>query len=190
MKKLFLLVTGIYLLTLISFKKPGNNNFSFSEVIKEDPSKIKDLLAFADSINRNRIQKDKIHKDDKHDKDDLDKFRKKKGNEGFVLPQSTYPVIKIAMLDMMELIDPDMTSAHVTDADSLIFYLGTYKDGGNWLTRYKERNGKANQNVQFSDIKGRPAFLIGEERTSPSSRLATYYDIQRICPPPTSGGCE
>jgi hypothetical protein len=99
----------------------------------------------------------------------------------------------------MAIIDPQMTSLNVDSTDSLTFYLGTYKDNGNWISRYNARN-EGHGHVNFNELERRPAFLIGVDRTkklpagtsstSPSLLAPVYYDISRICPPPTSGGCE
>jgi hypothetical protein len=188
MKKIFFLVVAIYVLSFISFRDPNENQESFAGIIKKDPTKIKDLLKVADSIRQQSMQKKKpIHKDDKKNYDELREFRAKAGPFKMEDNMSDYPVIKFAMEDIMEIIDPDMVSPNVDSTDSLTFYLGKYRSSGKWVKRYKERNNAVD--IEFRDLKNRPALLIGtSNETKPN--LRTYYDIQRICPPPSDAGCD
>ena len=187
MKKIFFLFVAIYVLSFISFKDPNENPESFAGIIKKDPTKIKDLLRVADSIRQQSMMKKPIHSDDKKNPAELREFRKNTGDFRIEDTMSTYPVIKFAMEDIMEIIDPDMVSPNVDSTDSLTFYLGKYRSSGKWVKRYKERNNAVD--IEFRDLKNRPALLIGtSNETKPN--LRTYYDIQRICPPPSDAGCD
>lgn len=187
MKKIFFLVVAIYVLSFISFRDPNENQESFAGIIKKDPTKIKDLLRVADSIRQQSMMKKPIHSDDKKNPAELREFRKNTGDFRIEDTMSTYPVIKFAMEDIMEIIDPDMVSPNVDSTDSLTFYLGKYRSSGKWVKRYKERNNAVD--IEFRDLKNRPALLIGtSNETKPN--LRTYYDIQRICPPPSDAGCD
>lgn len=184
MKKIFFLFAAIYVMSLISFKDPKKDSQSFTAIIKKDPSKIQELLQVADSLRQHSLQKrNPIDKEDKKNPGELKEFRNKK--DPFKVDGNEYPIIKISMEDIMEIIDPEMTSLNVRSSDSLTFYLGKYHDG-KWVERYNKRN-KPKDPVKFKDLKDRPALLIG---TSNKTLLPTYYDVQRICPPPADAGCN
>ena len=188
MKKIFFLVVAIYVLSFISFRDPNENQESFAGIIKKDPTKIKDLLRVADSIRQQSMMKKPIHSDDKKNPAELREFRKNTGDFRIEDTMSTYPVIKFAMEDIMEIIDPGMTSVNIDPLDTLNLYLGKYPGTDKWVERYNKRN-KPKKEIKFEDLENRPAVLIGTSRGSTSLR-ATYFDIQRICPPPSDAGCD
>ena len=188
MKKIFFLLGAIYVVSLISFKDPNESPQSFSGIIKNDLTKIQELLRIADSIRRFQPQNKSIDPADIKTAQQLSEFRKN-DRKGFILKKDNYPIIKVSILDMMEIIKREISAPEITD--SLIFYLGKYRNtDATWIRRYNQRNHLNNSNrVEFRHLEDRPGFLIEVSRQT--QLLSTrYYDVQRICPPPSDAGCD
>jgi hypothetical protein len=185
MKKIFFLLGAIYVASLISFKDPNEDPQSFTGIIEKDPTKIAELLRVADSIRQFQLQKQSIDPADIKTPEELREFRKN-DKRGFILKKENYPVIKVSVLDMMEIIKSEASSPETTD--SLIFYLGKYRNTDTtWIRRYNQRN--HSNRVEFKHLQDRPGFLI--EVSHQTGLLSTrYYDVQRICPPPSDAGCD
>jgi hypothetical protein len=189
MKKIFFLVVAIYVLSFISFKDPNKDLQSFSGIIKKDPTKIKELLAVADSLRSFHSKNESIDTADIKTAEQLSEFRKN-DRKGFILKKENYPVIKVSVLDMIQIINRETSSPEITD--SLVFYLGKYRNtGSDWIGRYNQRNHLISSNrVEFKHLLDRPGFLIEVNRQRTTLLSSRYYDIQRICPPPSDAGCD
>lgn len=193
MKKVLIITSGVCLLALIALRQPSTNDLSISAAIKNDPSKIKELLSLSDSIRKSRQNKHKINPDDMLDAKMLSEYRKR-DSKVFKTNGNNFPIIRVSMLDIMQIIDTGMTSPNVDPGDSLTFYLGTYKEKGSWVKRYNARNARGGKDASFKELTLRPGFLIGvfkaDSAAGPGLMTAKYFDVQRICPPPTDSGCE
>ena len=196
MKKIIFLMGALYVVFLISFKEPKEKQKSFSEIIKDDPSRIKELLDVADSLS----PKDKIYSSTAIDPQDvigndgeLDVFRKKTK----VKIGKDWPIVRLATKDMLDIIgDPQK----VQSGDSLTFYLGTYKPSSDYkhghdhsqkrVDRYNDRNVKHGPRYTFKQLEGFPTFII--ESCGNCQSLfppQSFFDAARMCPPPDDGSC-
>ena len=183
MKKIIFLFGALYVVFLISCKQPIEKQKSFSEIIKDDPSRAKELQHVADSINNRNSKMQAISSDDELIPAERDQIRSK---NHITIKDS--PVIFIAMNDMQAIIN-----ALNSTCDSLVFCLGSYKikdsgipkDRKDRIERYKERNG-----LQTVDLSNKPTFVITgklkvpQPTTTISSLSSMSYDVARLCPPP------
>jgi hypothetical protein len=181
MKKIIFLVGALYIVFLISFKEPKEKPTSFSEMIKNDPSRIKELLEVADLLNSSSrlMQKGKGNRD-KIDKSKRDEIRH--SNSIKITPKDS-PTIKISIDDMQEIVDTFKTSG----SDTLVFYLGSYKDPGS-IKNYNTRN---KTNFPKKEFDNKITFIIGAKGGNmllPGKEF--YFDAVTMCPPPSDGSCN
>jgi len=201
MKKFIFLLGAVYVFTFISFKEPTEKPMSFSQIIKNDPSRIKELLEVASSLNENQNQKidspDAINNDSDiiKDSDEINTLRKNQG----IRHDKYWPVIKVAASEMQEIIGNPAT---INPVDTLFFYLITFKEKKFYphrkdslvdvrMARYNTRN-NGNGNIKINDLSNRPSFLIKNFKPSNNQLLLanTLYNVGTICPPPPGGGCN
>ena len=198
MKKIIFLMGALYVVFLISFKEPKEKQKSFSEIIKDDPSRIKELLDVANSLT----QKDKVHATSSIDPQDvidnkdgeLDVFRKMTK----ISTGENWPLIILPAQDMLDIIG---VPKGVTSIDTLIFFLGTYKPPTDYkpghdhskkrIDRYNARKPKGQKVWGISDLDGHPTFIIGwkqKPKTAPWGP-ESLFDAATMCPPPDDGSC-
>lgn len=180
MKKLVFLMGVFFAFTLFSCGEKNEKSESFAEIIK-DPAKRMELLRIADSINRANPLGKKINNDDKISKGMRDGIRH---NNQIKIDSIDSSIIKIAWADMQEVLDT------LKGADSLVFYLGSYKDPKSYKS-YDRRN-HTNYSTKNKELKNLPTFVIGpgKDTTTSIKKVPSnqFYDIGRLCPPPP-GGC-
>ncbi|MEO6868489.1 MAG: hypothetical protein ABI168_02520, partial [Ginsengibacter sp.] len=100
MKKIIFLFGALYVVFLISCKQPIEKQKSFSDIIKNDSSRVKELLAVADTINSRNNNIQSISNDDELIPAERDQIRSK---NHITIKDS--PVIFIAMNDMQAIIN-------------------------------------------------------------------------------------
>ena len=185
MKKIIFLFGALYFVFLISCKQPIEKQKSFSDIIKNDSSRVKELLAVADSINNRNSKMQAISNDDELIPAERHQIR---SNIDLKIKDTLGPVIFIGMNDMQNII-----TALNSTCDSLAFCLGSYKKKGpgipnnrkDRIDRYKERNG-----LQTVDLSNKPTFVITgklkvpQPTTTISSLSIRSFDVARLCPPP------
>ena len=182
MKKIIFLMGALYVVFLISFKEPKEKQKSFSEIINDDPSRIKEFLDVADSLNssnslmlKGKGNRDKIDKKMRNDITRNNKIR---------ITAKDSPAIKISMDDMQEIIDTFKTLG----SDTLIFYVGSYKDKLS-IKRYNDRHPIKMPETDFAN---KLTFIIGAKGGNmllpPGKEL--YFDAATMCPPPNDGSCN
>lgn len=172
---------ALYVVFLISFKEPKEKSMSFSEIIKKNPSRIRELLDLADVLNSSNSLMQK-------GKGDSNKIDKKMRNEitrnnTITITAKDSPTIKMSMENMQEIIDTFKTLG----SDTLIFYVGSYKDAAS-IKRYNDRNKK---NFKPKDFVNKPTFVIGAKGGNMLlSGRELYFDAVTMCPPPSDGSCN
>ena len=183
MKKIIFLLGAIYVVFLISCKEPKEKQKSFAEIIKNDSSRVKELLDVADSIKNRNNKIQAISNDDELIPAERDQIRSKNN-----IRIKNSPVIYVAMNDMQNII-----TALNSTCDSLAFCLGSYKKKGpgipngrkDRIDRYNERNGL--KNIKLDNL---PTFVITGKLKVPqptptiSSLSSRSFDVARLCPPP------
>lgn len=145
---------------------------SFLEIIKEDPSRTKELLDAAVSIfSENEIP---LTDDDEIDDGEVDDAR----NRGeMTLDQPNWPTVIIPVRKMNRFINKKTTG----NGDLLIFYLATYKNQRQ-VDRYNNRNGT---NWSLGDLIGRPTLLLQSLSNYNKAFLKQKLgDLCSLCPPP------
>lgn len=149
---------------------------SFLEIIKEDPSRTKELLNAAVSIfSENEIS---LADDDEIDDGEVDDAR----NRGeMTLDQPKWPTVIIPVRKINRFITKKTTGI----GDLLIFYLATYKNQKQ-VDRYNRRNGTT---WTLDDLKGRPTIILQSLSNYNKPHLREKLgDLCSICPPP-KGEC-
>lgn len=147
---------------------------SFLQIIKEDPSRVDELLNAAASINAG----DTYHLTDDDD-DDIDdsEVPVTRNKTDVTLDQQKWPVVVIPVKKMKNFIRNNTTG----NEDLLIFYLATYKNQRQ-VDRYNRRN---NTSYSLSDLKGRPTLLLDSLSNLNNNFVKLKLkDIGHICPPP------
>ena len=127
-------------------------------------------------LNSSTAQTKKIRDQDKIDKKMRDKIRQ---DNNIKITAKESPVIKVSIEDMQEIIDTFKTMG----ANTLIFYLGSYKDPAS-IKNYNDRN---KTNFQKKDFDNKPTFIIG---ANVMQFRELYYDAASMCPPPADGSCN
>jgi hypothetical protein len=194
MKKIIFLMGAFYVVFLISCKQPMEKQKSFADIIKDDPSRAKELLDVARSLNQKKQNFSSIDPEDVIDGDgEMAVLRKKTkvkiGND--------WPIIRLAAQNMLDIIgDP----SQITPQDTLTFCLITYKKKSDYpnghdhskkrVDRYNARNAKRNP-VPFDTLEGRPTFIIIPCANCISKLFPanSFFDVGRMCPPPSDGSC-
>lgn len=151
---------------------------SFLQIIKEDPSRVDELLNAAASINAG----DKYHLTDDDDDDIDDSEVPDARNKTVVtLDQSKWPVVVIPVKKMKRFIRNNTTG----DDDLLIFYMATYKNQKQ-VDRYNRRN---ETSYSLNDLIGRPTLLLDSVSNHNNNLVKLKLkDVGHICPPPR-GDC-
>ncbi|HXS55206.1 MAG TPA: hypothetical protein VN726_03715 [Hanamia sp.] len=145
---------------------------TFLEILKEDPSRTKELLDAAESITTSG--RDDFEGDDDMDDSEVTEARNK---TDVTLDEPKWPVVAIPVKKMKNFIHNNTTG----NDDVLIFYLASYKNQRQ-VDRYNRRNGT---NYSLSDLIGRPTLLL-DSLSNHNSNLVKLQlkDIGHICPPP------
>lgn len=174
---------ALYVVFLISCKEPMEKQKSFSEIIKDDPSRAKELQLVADSINNRNNSVTAISNDDELIPAERHQIR---SDNHITINDS--PVIFIAINDMQSIINTLNSTC-----DSLVFCLGSYKKKGagipnnrkDRIERYKVRNGlttvKLDSLLTFV-ITGK--LKVPQSSPTISTLSSMSYDVARLCPPP------
>ena len=145
---------------------------TFLEIIKEDPSRTKELLDAAASITGGVT--DHLEDDDDMDDSEVSEARNK---TDITLDQQKWPVVAVPVRKMKNFIRNNTTG----NDDVLIFYLATYKNQKQ-VDRYNKRNGTS---YSLSDLKGRPTLLLDSVSNHNSNLVKLKLkDVGKICPPP------
>ncbi len=179
MKKLILLGSVCFIVFLIALKEPPITK-SFSQIVKENPKRIPELLATADSIN---VQQTTQPDPDEIDEQQINKRRKK----GKIVLDPTQDNLPIAIVSAKRL--KKYIGHKPENEDSIILYFSTIKDDAD-VTYYNDHH-PGTTPYTLKDLEGRPTVLFGKRGPSyPSLLKAKPIDIARICPPPSGSDCN
>jgi len=191
MKKFILFLGFFYVISFFSCQQK-NNKESFADIIKNDSSRVQELLDEAALLNKAGVQQNKptsssvIDPNDKLTPEELDNFRKGAPSHPDGKDKKSQTII-VSSQAIQELI-----GGNPGVQDSLIFYLGKYPEGDKKrIERYNARNnrtGNPQNDYDRNTLLPRITFAIGSKRDSIGIFvLSGTYDIGRLCPPPSTG---
>jgi hypothetical protein len=186
MKKFILFLGFLYLISFFSCQEK-NNKESFADIIKNDSSRVQELLDEAALLNKAGAQQNDpcinlsaIDPRDELNATELANFRGlANGNNN----DKKSPTVIVSSQAIKQLI-----GSCPAVKDSLIFYLGKYqKDDDKRIERYRERAG--DKSYTHDMLKNYITFAIGSNVPDSIGKfvLSGIYDIGRLCPPPSTG---
>lgn len=191
MKKFILLLGFFYVITFFSFREKNNKPESFADIIKNDSSRVQELLDEAVLLNNARVQQKKTMRvsvpdpDDELNPNELANFRAlaPKPDDDDKKSQ-TIIVSSQAILELIG-VSPGVE-------DSLIFYLGKYPEGDKKrIDRYNKRNnrtGNPHNDYDYNTLGPRITFAIqSRSEFNKTLIMSKVYDVGRLCPPPSTG---
>lgn len=191
MKKFILFLGFLYVISFFSCQQKSNKE-SFADIIKNDSSRVQELLDEAALLNKAGVQQNKsinpTHIDplDELTTAELDSFRAQ------YRPRPNHndkkdPTVIVSAQAVQELI-----GEHPGEKDSLIFYLGKYpRNDRKRIDRYNDRNVRAGgPKYDYPALGPRITFAIQSQKMDTSSgkfKMSRAYDVGRLCPPPSTG---
>lgn len=175
MKKIIFLLLFSFAFSMISCNNSHKNYESFANVVKEDSSRINELLHVADSINKFNENKEDT------DTTSTDIINEGEGREirkpePLVIDSNHLPLIKFPVYKIKKFI----RNNELSRKDTLYFCLGTYKSQRS-VDRYNKRN--PGKNYKIGDLQGKPTLLLKFTKES-SLAKQQFLDGATLCPPP------
>jgi hypothetical protein len=186
MKKFIFFLGFFYVISFFSCQQK-NNKESFADIIKNDSSRVQELLDEAALLNNVRTQQNEseslsvIDPQDELNKNELANFRALAPKPDDDQESQTIIVSSQAIQELIG------KNRGVTD--SLIFYLGKYPElDQKRIDRYNKRNnrtGNPHNDHDYNTLGPRITFAI---KSKNGKRIMSgAYDIGRLCPPPSTG---
>ena len=173
MKKFIFLLLSFFTFFLLSCKQSQNCSESFANIIKDDSSRVNELLRVADSINHYNENKGATNTadDDVIDAVEAADIRKP---EPLIIDPNKLSLVKFSVAKIKRFIKNN----ELKEKDTLYFCLGTYKNQ-NSVDRYNKRNPGGNYSLK--DLHGRPTLIL---KFTTASLAKSYFDGGTLCPPP------
>jgi len=191
MNKFFLAILFVSLIALASCRNEENKE-SFSKMLKEDSSRLKEFKNVCDSI-RKEESKDFKKRHSKLDAATIDDLRIKDKDHP-TIEKDGYTRIKMLNQDLYDIMDELAQDDHVA-SDSLVFTLGIIRNQQEADT-YNKENGGTNyplyDNIGHNGLYGRPLLMVYSQETSGEkidaatvkTAVSATYSPGRLCPPP------
>ena len=182
MKKILFLMAPFSLFILISCTNSNKSSESFANIIKNDSSRVNELLQVADSINQVRENEEDANVVDDDDVDETEALKMRSQEPLHINYGGKFSIIKIPVIKIKRYIRRN----GLKRKDNLIFYLVTFKTQPQ-VDKFNKRNG--NTKFTVKELQGMPILILKNKPDSSAHLNQTFFDAATMCPPPDDGSC-